>query len=678
MNTIPLLTVGVSCVLVGQLSAADTQAFIITADNESETPITSVSPAGDTGDTLRTVAGVSGVRMGGHGIDPVIRGQAEQRLSILFDNASVYGACPNRMDPSASFATLSTYDTVDVHVGVNDLQHGATCGSVSFSRNTQAMQADEALRGHAGLSYNGNGPSRHAFIDLTTGKDAWYVRGIASTTAADNYADGNGDSIVAAYESQTATLITGITLAEEWALEAEATVTQTQDALYAGAPMDAPIIDHVLYRAEGSWTPSSNESLRSLEWNIGHSSVDHLMDNYSLRTKTAPMFMETRATSDTLSADILGQFGEEVESLNLGLDYERNNQNAERYAGMMQTTLALQSLMWPDAVTETLGLFAEKYWELSPSLNIFTSARLDVVNYEARAWDQKPSAMSAKMLANTYYNSSSDSGTDNNLQALVRLEGKWGTDHEQDWHCSLSRTVRSANNTERYVSANNGNTAKRWVGNSELTAEAHHQIEAGLSYTQQEYSFSVTGFINSVSDYILRDRAHGQSGILLSDNATIYRNVDAQFYGTEIHGSVTVLEQLRFSASASYLSAENTTDSRAIAQTPPLTGQVDATWSADKWDAGISFRLAAAQTERDDDITTGSGLDADHSAPSALVDIHGSYDIAEQTVLRAGIKNLLNTTYSDFMNRANAQPELDNTQVNEPGLTFWADIDVRF
>ena len=41
----------------------------------------------DSGEWLRSLLGVSGKRLGGHGIDPVVRGQGENRVNILLDGA---------------------------------------------------------------------------------------------------------------------------------------------------------------------------------------------------------------------------------------------------------------------------------------------------------------------------------------------------------------------------------------------------------------------------------------------------------------------------------------------------------------------------------------------------------------------------------------------------------------
>lgn len=69
-------------------------------------------------------------------------------------------------------------------------------------------------------------------------------------------------------------------------------------------------------------------------------------------------------------------------------------------------------------------------------------------------------------------------------------------------------------------------------------------------------------YYNDVSDYILRDRAHGQSGILQDDNATIYRNVDAQLYGFEMEAGIRWGSFWSSRATLAYVHARNSDDSR--------------------------------------------------------------------------------------------------------------------
>ncbi|MES9847772.1 MAG: TonB-dependent receptor plug domain-containing protein, partial [Candidatus Thiodiazotropha sp.] len=97
-----------------------------TAPAVTRTPVDDGSqglPA-DGGDFLRDINGVSGIRMGGHGIDPVIRGQSQNRLNIILDGAYIHGGCPNRMDPPTAYSALESYDSVTVIKGSQTVIYG--------------------------------------------------------------------------------------------------------------------------------------------------------------------------------------------------------------------------------------------------------------------------------------------------------------------------------------------------------------------------------------------------------------------------------------------------------------------------------------------------------------------------------------------------------------------------
>ena len=78
----------------------------------------------DGGELLLQTPGVSGIKMGNHGIDPAIRGQKHNQLNILLNGAYIHGGCPNRMDPPTSFSSAELYDQVIVLKGVQTLIYG--------------------------------------------------------------------------------------------------------------------------------------------------------------------------------------------------------------------------------------------------------------------------------------------------------------------------------------------------------------------------------------------------------------------------------------------------------------------------------------------------------------------------------------------------------------------------
>ena len=99
----------------------------------------------DGGDLLKNINGVNAIRRGGHGLDPVIRGQSDQRLNTFLDGAMVYGACSSKMDPASTYANVNNYDSVTVIKGTQSVLFGAggPGGAVSFKRVTNPVTKPE-------------------------------------------------------------------------------------------------------------------------------------------------------------------------------------------------------------------------------------------------------------------------------------------------------------------------------------------------------------------------------------------------------------------------------------------------------------------------------------------------------------------------------------------------------
>lgn len=107
-------------------------------------------------------------------------------------------------------------------------------------------------------------------------------------------------------------------------------------------------------------------------------------------------------------------------------------------------------------------------------------------------------------------------------------------------------------------------------------------------------------------------------------------NVDAELYGIDLEGTWQWNERWRSDLNVAYVHAINTTDSRPVAQTPPLEGTVSLKYREAGWMFGGEVRAVAQQTRVDDDINTGSGLDAGQTPGFAVYNLYGHYQFAEQ------------------------------------------------
>ena len=196
-----------------------------------EEEIRSTVPMGDGSEVLRDVTGADLSRMGGHGLEPFVRGQSQGDLTVLLDGATVHGGCPNRMDPATSYSTTATTDRLVVIRGVQTLQYGpgAPGGTVLYDRKTPIFDD---------TSWNLNATTGGS--DAAVGFGAFSLRALGTYRNTKKYEDGSGEEVRSAAKSTGGTLMLGWRPTADTEFELGYERSNTDDALFAGAGMDAP------------------------------------------------------------------------------------------------------------------------------------------------------------------------------------------------------------------------------------------------------------------------------------------------------------------------------------------------------------------------------------------------------------------------------------------------------
>lgn len=629
----------------------------------------------DGGDFLRQVNGVEVSRFGGRGLEPIIRGQSQTRLNIILDGAYVHGGCPNRMDPPASWAALETYEKVEVIRGVQTLIHGGggSGGTVLFERDTRALAEEKGVHGRVSAAASTNGMKYDFLADVVAAGEKGYVRFFTELKENDNYEDGDGHTVRSAFEHKQGGIVLGYTPTEDRLIELTIERNEFTDALYPGAGMDSPEESGAFYKLRYLDKPDI-AWLDAIKAEVYKSDIDHVMDNYSLRTFNPMMKRETVTTSDTTGGRLVLTSSTENTIWNYGVDLQRNMRNATLFN---QTAVPAAPLffLWPDATIQQVGVFAEATTKLEEKRRLTYGLRIDRVDASADlagTQSMPPSPYTANMAYMTYYGTTAQDQTETNIGGLLH--------YEQDLNngvtlfAGLSRTVRTADATERYINKwRPANPMMRWVGNPNLKPEKHHQIDLGLTRRGGTQSFTATLFYDDVRDYILRDVARGQPDILLADGAEIYRNVNARLYGIEIEGAWTLRSNLELTAALSYVHATNTTEGRPIAQTPPLSGKVQLDYHTGRWTHGGRVRFATSQNR----IDLLSRQEVGKTPGWSVLDLYGSYNINDTFSLRYGIDNVFDKTYAEHASRSNLLDPFA-IKVNEPGRTAWLKLTAEF
>lgn len=608
---------------------------VITSSN---TEAVQAAPSSDGGDLLRAINGVSGSRMGGRGIDPVIRGQKQNQLNVILDGAFLYGGCPNRMDPPTTYTAAESYDRVTVIKGNRSVIYGpgGTGGTVLFERERPLLDADKPYRGKVSAAYTGNSDTTNLSADLAAGGEQGYVRFVTESTDAGNYEDGKGNEVRSSYKTENNALLAGVRLGEQTWLEGSYEQVNEEDVLFPGAGMDSPYSDSDTWRLKLDHTTDGG-FIERVRAEVYRAEVDHLMDNHRLRPLTAMMKMDAPTSSDTLGGRLLIDSRVRGHEIQWGVDHQENSRDASRLMIKPDGSTMLVSALWPDVTIQQTGLFGEVKHYMAGGDLVKAGARYDRVEVET-----------GRLADN-------DDRSEDNISAFASWTHRLNNQYRLE--STLSRSVRTADATERYI---NGGT---WQGNPELDPEKHHQLELVLASETADLSWSLAGYYNRVDDYISRQNNR-------------YDNIDAALYGLDFELAWQLNNNWQLRNGIAWVKGENRDDNTDLSQIPPLTATLALDYRRAALKAGVEWEVAAKQSDVCLSGSACGGQDVRKTPGYGVVNLNAGYDFNPSLSLNAGINNLFDKAYAYHLNREDVFG--NSAQVNEPGRTGWVRLTARF
>lgn len=654
-----------------QLSPIQVHANVETETSQSSEQLLKSSGNSESGAVFRQISGVEAQRLGGIGLDILIRGQGQSAVNVLIDGGKIEGGCPNRMDPPTHYTELSSFDKITVLKGVQSLQHGVggTAGTVLLEREKPGFEDGKPYQGKVHAATNSNGLTQDLGAEVAVGNDQMYMRLQGSNKIADDYKDGNGDEVKSSYKTQQGHIDLGWTPSKDHHVKLSHETSNTQDALYQGSGMDAPSSDGTMTRLsyEGK---NLNGLINQIEVSAYQSKVEHVMDNFSLRTPTnSMMMMETPTEVSTQGAKI--KLSSNL--ANTRLDYGLLLQTMQKQATLFNRAPSSpqynnsQFLMWPDTSTEQNSIFAEANTELSNTQNLIYGVRLDQVSAQAKDADQAPDNNMGGREPTTLYDAAYANYSDDtkieetNLNGLIRYEQTLSS--SLAWFGGLSLTTRTADETERFMARDT------WTGNPDLKPEKHLQFDLGLSQKLSAFNWSANVYYDQVSDYILRDKAANQTEITSTGEG--YVNIDAVIYGAELDWGYQFNQAWFLGGNLALTQGLNTTDDRNLSNMAPLNGQVTGRYDRAAWNIGSRFNFATEQTQVDADYGE------EEAAAWSTLDVFGGYQVNKTFQLQAGMDNVFDHAYVTHVNRSYADGST-NVKVMEPGRNIWARLQARF
>jgi iron complex outermembrane receptor protein len=640
---------------------------IITDPGKPRQPI----PAHDGADYLKTIPGFSVVRKGGTDGDAMFRGMAGSRITILTNEDMLLGGCGARMDPPTAYVFPQNYDRIRVLKGPQSVLWGAggSAATVLFERDRYERGDNNSANASALVASAGR---RDLAADALFGNALGFLRFQGSDARADDYRDGSGDDVHAEYHRWNALAMAGWTPSDDTLVEVTAGASDGK-AAYADRAMDGVQFDRESLTVRAS-RRNVSERLTNLEGQVAYGYVDHVMDNYSLRTFVPSMAMPNPMAANPDRRTLATRFSASLAlapalTADVGLDaHEDRHSNRSSMNDVMMSYRNLARV--EDANYRQQGVFAELSFEAAPGRVIESGLRVDRWRVaDQRATVRQGMASVANATAGAVDRESLTSGFIRYEHGLKRVVGA-GTD--VILFAGLGHSERTADYWERF-----GNDKQSVGSNSAFftAPERTTQLDFGVLRKSEHGRLSASLFASSVDDYILIDtRVMGKPM-----NTVVTRNVDAATVGGELEVARRFTERWTLESSVAYTRGTNETDGTVLAQMPPLEARAALTYAGARFSVGGLVRWAADQDRIDVGRGNIVGQDVAATDSFTVLSLNGSYRLTPKVNVAVGIDNLLGATYAEHLSKAGAMVAgyVQSQRINEAGRTLWLRFDVN-
>lgn len=630
---------------------------VVTDPKQPRQPI----PAHDGADFLKTIPGFSEIRKGGTDGDPVFRGMSGSRLGILLDGQEIYGGCGGRMDPPTAYVYPESYDRVTVLKGPQTVRYGAgmSAAVVLFERDIARFR-DPGVKFNGSLTVGSFG-RRDEVADLRAGSQDFYVQASGTHAHADNYKDGDGKEVNSRYTRWNASGAVGWTPDNDTRLELSMAQSDGR-AAYADRTMDGSKFarENLALRFEKARLSSLVQKVEALAY---YNHIDHVMDNYSLRPQPAAGKFAAMNPDRTTTGGRFAITLTPLESLEVVLGADGKSDQHRIRSAMMKANADAATAFYEglpykqDMRFGQFGLFSEATYHLAPAQRIVGGLRVDW--HEAK--DSRP---------NMYSPATSPTNTTLGKEDRKTL-GSGFLRYEQDlqnfagrgtYYVGLGHVERFADYWERLEK--DQDTGKSVF--LSLRPEKTTQLDAGVNWKGADWNASVSGFAAKINDYLLINWDKG-----------LTRNVDATTLGGEAEAGYQLAPNWKTQGTLAYVWGRNDTDGKPLAQQPPLEFRWSLLYDNSTYSFGALWRVVAAQHRYD--LGSGNivmnGKDIGPSGGFSVFSLNAGWKPHKTTLVTAGVDNLFNRTYAEFLSRTGSSlPGFvfpPNTRINEPGRTFW-------
>ena len=600
-------------------------------------------PAHDGADFLKSVPGFSIMRKAGTDGEPNFRGMGGSRVNILADDQNIFGGCSQRMDAPTAYIFPEIYDKVTVIKGPQTVLypgHGSAA-TVRFEKEQKTYDKPGYDVHASGLV--GSFGRHDEVVDANLGNKDYFATFTGSNSKSDNYKDGNGNEVHSKYHRYSASSSVGVTPDNNKRFELSAGRSNGY-AAYADRTMDGTKFLRENIAGKGQ-IKNVSDLVEKIDFQVSRNTIFHTMSEAMRGNPSSYMDV----THDTNAARITSDLNLRATTrAKVGFDYSQS-----KHGGNMPGMGAIA--ITEDSEFKNASLFAEVSEQLSKNNKL-------IAGYRGDSWEVADKRSSG---AST---TSGQTRKEFTNSAFARVERALESVPNSTTYVGFGRSERMPDYWELISNKQNSSGASALMSTK---TEKTNQLDLGLLHKSGPLDLSASAFYNKINDFILVDARSGYTSGTYGTPSS--RNIDAHTYGAEVTSSYALSNVVKFNSSVAYVKGKNETDGLPLAQLAPLEGRLALAYDDKKYSYGALLRLVAPK----DEVAVGqgniSGQDVAKSGGFGIFSLNAGYKPNKKTLIAAGVDNLFDKTYAEFISRAGASVAgyTQTTRVNEPGRTAW-------
>src|SRR5574344_1148930 len=456
--------------------------------------------------------------------DIILREKKKDNINILIDNAKIYGACPNRMDPPTSHVVTNNIKSVKIIEGPYDVEN---FGTLSGLVKVETKDPKEGFHGELNLNA-GSFNYKKASATIEGGNDKVKALISASTEESKAYKDGNGDNFleqqrkrgvptanqyrdsnIDAFEKKSVLTKLQFNITDDQDLRLSYTANRSDGILYPAGPMDADYDDSDIYTL-GYTIRDLGAFSKQLDLDYYYSKVDHPMST-NLRNNGQITSM-TNHLKTSIWGTTLKNSLEVAESLvTFGIDTSVRN-----WKGQMYTTNRSNGI-------QTMKEFDRRMYSTDTTNKaIFTKVEKSIGNLDLEAgirYDNTDIETQRPNIDDKKYNS---------LNGYIFTA--YNFDEQSKVFAGIGKSSRVPDARELYQL---GQTApspdtealaiSKATSNPNLDQTKNYEIDLGIEKTIGNFYIKPKVFYSVLKDYIYNST--------IGTNRTQFQNIDAKIYG---------------------------------------------------------------------------------------------------------------------------------------------------